>query len=258
MARTSRFHASREIQRRAPPPDDPRWHEHCVRCAAPGAAVRPGCGTPSARRRPARACRSAPGPRRPAASGSSVGTEQMYSCSADSGVMPRASSASCSLPKSLKAQRITSCGSPFSPVLSPISSRPWSMRSSSSSSWSLTRGGIEAEHAHFLEQEADAAGGAEIAAVLGEDVAHAADGAGRVVGGGFDQQGHAVRRVALVEDLLVIGRLLARGAPDRRVGLVLRHVDGARVLQHAPQRRVRGRIRARRHAPRWRCPWLSG
>ena len=57
-------------------------------------------------------------------SGSWVGTVQMYSCSADNGVRPRASSASCRWPKSAKAPRITSCGSPFSPLLSPISSRP--------------------------------------------------------------------------------------------------------------------------------------
>ena len=43
---------------------------------------------------------------------------------AESGVMPRSSSAFCSWPKSAKLQRMTSCGSPFSPVLSPISSRP--------------------------------------------------------------------------------------------------------------------------------------
>src|SRR6266853_112428 len=73
-------------------------------------------------------------------SGSSLGTVQTYSCSAESGARPRASSASCSRPKSAKAQRITSWGSPFSPALSPISSSPWSMRYSSRSSWSIPAG----------------------------------------------------------------------------------------------------------------------
>ena len=41
-----------------------------------------------------------------------------------SGVIPRFSSASCIVPKSANRQRATICGSPFSPVLSPISSRP--------------------------------------------------------------------------------------------------------------------------------------
>ena len=51
--------------------------------------------------------------------------------------MPRASIAACSLPKSAKAQRMIICGSPLSFVPSPISSRPWSIRSSSSASRSL-------------------------------------------------------------------------------------------------------------------------
>lgn len=40
------------------------------------------------------------------------------------GVRPRSSRAFCRLPNSGNRQRITSCGSPFSPVDSPISSRP--------------------------------------------------------------------------------------------------------------------------------------
>ena len=61
--------------------------------------------------------------------------------------------------------------------------------------------GLEAEHAHLAEQEADAAAGGEVAAVLGDDVAHRGDGARRVVGRGLHQQRDAVRRIALVEYL---------------------------------------------------------
>ena len=72
--------------------------------------VRRGSGTRAARRRPARACRSVPAPRWPAPRAAPRGSAQMYSCSAESGATPRASSASCSWPKSANAQRITSCG----------------------------------------------------------------------------------------------------------------------------------------------------
>ena len=178
----------------------------------------------------------------------------MYSDSAEIGVMLRSSSAFCSWPKSAKAQRMTSCGSPFSPVLSPISSRPWSISSSSSAS-GVDPGGVEAEDAHALEQEARRCRCVPrlpppllkwlrtLATVrVGLSVAVSTSTA------------TPCGRVALVEDLLVVGRVLAGGALDRRLDLVLRHVDGARVLDDAPQRRVVGRGRARPPSPRWRSP----
>src|SRR6185295_4673942 len=66
----------------------------------------------------------------------------------------------------------------------------------------------------------------------------------RIIGRGLDEEGDAVRRVAFVEHLLEALRLLARGALDGRLDLVLRHVDGARVLDDAPQLRVVRRIGA--------------
>ena len=104
--------------------------------------------------------------------------------------------------------------------------------------------GIQAEHAHLAELERHAAGGAEIAAALGEDGAHLRDGARRVVGGGFDDDRDAVRRVTLVDDLFVGGRVLAGGALDRRLDLVLGHVEVAAVLHRAAQRRIGIRIGA--------------
>ena len=56
--------------------------------------------------------------------GNSVGALQMYSCSADSGDRCRAFQRFLQMPKSSNSQRSTSCGSPFSPTLSPISSSP--------------------------------------------------------------------------------------------------------------------------------------
>ena len=104
--------------------------------------------------------------------------------------------------------------------------------------------GAQAEHAHLAELERDAARGAEVAAVLREDRAHRGDRARRVVRGRFDDHGHAVRRVALVDDLVVVRRVLADRALDRGLDLVLRHVDVARVLQDAAQRGIRARVGA--------------
>jgi hypothetical protein len=107
-------------------------------------------------------------------------------------------------------------------------------------------GGVEAKHAHLLKLKGDAAGGAQVAAVLGDDVAHVRHGARRVVGGGLDHQGDAVRRVGLVDRLMIVGGIAPAGALDRRLDLVLGHVDRARVLDHTAQSRVRSRIGAAR------------
>ena len=98
--------------------------------------------------------------------------------------------------------------------------------------------GIQAEHAHLAELERHAAGRRQVAAGLGEDRAHLRHGARRVVGRGFDDDRDAVRRITFVDDLFVRGRVLAEGALDRGFDLVLRHVDVARVLHRAAQRRV--------------------
>src|SRR3984893_15654304 len=103
---------------------------------------------------------------------------------------------------------------------------------------------VQAKHAHLAEQEADAAVGGEIATALGDDVAHGRDGASRIVGRGFHQQRHAVRRITLVQPLLVVGGVAPRGALDRRLDPVFRHVDGARVLDGPPQHRIGRRVGA--------------
>src|SRR5512139_3941404 len=77
--------------------------------------------------------------------------------------------------------------------------------------------GVQAEHAQLAEHEADAAGACEVAAMLGEDAAHIGHGAGGVVRRGLHQHGHAVRRVALVDHLGVVGGVAAAGALDRGV-----------------------------------------
>ena len=118
--------------------------------------------------------------------------------------------------------------------------------SSSSSVLGVEPLGIQPEDAHALELEGDAAGLGEVAAPLVEVGAEVRDGARGVVGRGLDDHGDAVRRVAFVEHLFVGDGVLAGGALDRVLDLVLRHVDGARVLDRALQRRVRVRARARR------------
>jgi len=102
----------------------------------------------------------------------------------------------------------------------------------------LESGRVEPERPHPLEEEGDGAGVGEVAAPLVEVGAQRRDRARRVVGRGLDHHRDAVRRVALVEDLLVVGRVLARSLLDRRFDLVLRHVDRAGVLDRAAQRRV--------------------
>ena len=95
--------------------------------------------------------------------------------------------------------------------------------------------GREAEHAHLAEQKRHAAAVGEIAAVLAEDVAQAAHGTRGVVRGGVHQQRNAMGRVAFVDNFLVVHRFLAGGAADGRLHLVLRHVEGAGVLDAAAQ-----------------------
>src|SRR5690606_23141042 len=89
-----------------------------------------------------------------------------------------------------------------------------------------------------------AVGRAQVAVVLGEDAAHVGDGAGRVVGGGFHQHRDAMRRVAFVQHFGEVGRVLAGSALDRRLDLVLGHVDSAGVGDHAPQMRIGGGVGA--------------
>jgi hypothetical protein len=91
------------------------------------------------------------------------------------------------------------------------------------------------EHTELAEHEAHAAGARQVALVLGEDAAHVGYGARWIVGGGFHQYGDPVRCVSFVQGLGVIRGVAAGGALDRRLHLVLGHVDGARVLDDASQ-----------------------
>src|SRR5690606_17818775 len=82
----------------------------------------------------------------------------------------------------------------------------------------------------------------EIAAVLREDIAHARDRAGGVVGRALDEHGDAVRRIALVQDHVVVRRFFTRRASNRCFDLVLGHVDRAPVLDDPPEGGIRGRV----------------
>src|SRR5450631_94314 len=94
--------------------------------------------------------------------------------------------------------------------------------------------GRKAKHAHLLEEETHAAVGGELAAIFTDDVTHAGNGSCRVVGRGFDEQRDAMRRIPLVDHFLIQSRIAAGGAFDRRLDLIFRHVDGARILDVAP------------------------
>ena len=98
--------------------------------------------------------------------------------------------------------------------------------------------GGEPEDAHALEHEGDAAAGAHVAAPVLEVHADVGHGAHHVVGRGLHQDGDAVRRVTLVEDDLVVLGVLAAGALDGGLDLVLGHVRGAGVLERPAEGRV--------------------
>src|SRR6186713_1907455 len=104
--------------------------------------------------------------------------------------------------------------------------------------------GIQAEDAHLAKLERDAARAAEVAAALGENGAHLRDRARGIVSGRLDDDGDAMRRVAFIDDLFVAGGVLARGALDRCLDLVLGHVEVAAVLNRAPQCGIGIRIRS--------------
>ena len=88
------------------------------------------------------------------------------------------------------------------------------------------------------EHVRDRAGGAQIAAVLGEHRAHRPARAVAVVGERLDDDGDAARPVALVADRLVGLGVGARGLLDGPLDIVLGHVLGARGLDGEPQPRV--------------------
>jgi hypothetical protein len=103
---------------------------------------------------------------------------------------------------------------------------------------------IQAKNAHLLELKTHAATCGEIAGVVDEDVANVGDRASRVIGCRLDNDSDAMRSVAFVNDLVVVGRILARGALDGGEHVVLGHVHRTRVLHGSSQRRVGCRIGA--------------
>ena len=97
-------------------------------------------------------------------------------------------------------------------------SSSWSMSSAPASiatirSSSRPALAVDCDDALLVEQVRDRAGLAEVAAVLGEQVAHVGAGAVAVVGHRLDQQRDAARAVALVEDLLDRVRVGALAGP---------------------------------------------
>ena len=177
-------------------------------------------------------------------SGSSTGVCGMYSDSAEIGVMPRSSSAFCSWPKSANAQRMTSCGSPFSPValahlLEPVVDQLELERVG------VEPAGLRRKTPMRLNRKATLPVVPRLPPPLLKCVRTLATVRVGLSVAVSTRTATPCGRVALVEDLLVARRVLARGALDRRLDLVLRHVDGARVLDRrgaaAGCRRGRGR-----------------
>ena len=138
------------------------------------------------------------------------------------------------------------------------SSAPASMatRAISSAILAVARHGDDAAR---LELPGDGARAGQLAAGLGEHRAHVGRGAVLVVGGGLDEDRHAARAVALVDDLLVLlGRAAADRLLDGALDVVGGHVDGARLVHRQAQPVVGVGIAAALRAPRWRSrgrPW---
>src|SRR3954454_3266525 len=102
---------------------------------------------------------------------------------------------------------------------------------------------IEQHDPLAVELPGDAAGRAQRAAVLGEDVAQVGRGAVAVVGEDGGDHGHAAGPVALVDDRLVGGAVGAAGAAlDGALDVVLGHRVVARLLDRAGERRVGVRV----------------
>src|SRR3989442_9940322 len=105
--------------------------------------------------------------------------------------------------------------------------------------------GREHELADLAEQGGDRAVRAEIAAVLGERMAHFGHGARAVVGEAVDHDRGAARPIAFIARLVVGHAVeLTRAALDRALHAVLGHVGLARLAHRQAQPRVGIRIAA--------------
>ena len=97
----------------------------------------------------------------------------------------------------------------------------------------------------MLEEERDRAIGTEVAAELGERVAHVGDRADLVVGHAVDDDRGAVDAVALVADLFVVHAVeIAGAAIDGPLDVVGGHVLFLALVDCQPQPRI-GRRRRR-------------
>ena len=113
-------------------------------------------------------------------------------------------------------------------------------------------GARDRDQAARLELPGHRAGAGQLAAGLGEHRANLGRRAIAVVGLGLDEDRHAARAVALVDDLLELLRVTAAGRlVDRPLDVVGGHVDRARLLDREAQPVVGVGVAAalpRRHA----------
>lgn len=103
---------------------------------------------------------------------------------------------------------------------------------------------MELEDAFMVEHESHAAAVAQRTAALVEihaDVGHRAVG---IVGRSLHEEGDAVRAVAFVDHLLVIGGILLGGTLDGTLDVLLGHVLGLGVLHQDTQAGIARRVGA--------------
>src|SRR5262249_43115411 len=95
---------------------------------------------------------------------------------------------------------------------------------------------VDRDEAARLELPGDRAGPRQLAAGLGEDRADLGRGPVAVVGRRLDEDRHAARAVALVDDLLELVRVPAAGRlVDGPLDVVRRHVHRAGLLDRQPE-----------------------
>src|SRR4030095_7920588 len=86
----------------------------------------------------------------------------------------------------------------------------------------------------------NASGGGEIAIMLTENASNLSSGPVLIVGGRFDNDCHASRRVTFVHDLVELLRILALAgaACNCTLNVIVRHTLRARSLDRAAQTRI--------------------
>ena len=95
---------------------------------------------------------------------------------------------------------------------------------------------LDTEHTHALKLEGDRAGGTQISAILTKAVANIGHRTRRVVGGGHNDNGHTVRRIAFIDGFCPVVAIAPKRTLNGTFNCVARHADGTSVLDGTTER----------------------